>query len=86
MTLSANVTELADGLPGDLRNATVAFIDRTTAATIATVNVGANGVATFDWSVNLGTATTKTYTIGFVVSNYYNRNNTADNATVVVNK
>ena len=86
VTLSANVTELADGLPGDLRNATVAFIDRTTAATIATVNVGANGVATFDWSVNLGTATTKTYTIGFVVSNYYNRNNTADNATVVVNK
>jgi hypothetical protein len=84
--LRATVTEVADGTPGDRRNATVTFIDRATSLTIATVNCDVNGVATFDWAVNLGAAASKSYTIGFIVSNYYNRSSTADNATIVVNK
>jgi hypothetical protein len=93
VTLTANVKDISavtgdpawDNFPGNIDLATVTFIDRGTGATIATVPV-VGGVARFDWAVNLGTATTKTFTIGFMVSNYYNRSNTADNATVVVNK
>ena len=62
------------------------FIDRSTSLTIATVNVAANGTATFTWPIDLGAATSKAFTIGFVVSNYYNRNSTADNVVVTVNK
>jgi hypothetical protein len=91
--LSANVLDISsvtgdaawDNFPGNIDLATVTFIDRGTGATIATVPV-VGGVSRFDWAVNLGTATTKTFTIGFLVSNYYNRSNTADNVTVVVNK
>jgi hypothetical protein len=68
-----------DPNPGDIGNATVAFIDRATGATIATVNVGADGIARFDWA-----AAPKSYTIGFLVSNYYNRSSVADDVTVTV--
>jgi hypothetical protein len=34
----------------------------------------------------MGTATSKTFTIGFLVSGYYNRNATVDNMTLVVQK
>ena len=94
VVLSANVRDITSvtGDPsweanaGDIRNATVSFLDRGTGAILGTVAVGANGVATLNWTVDLGASTTKTYTIGFLVSNYYNRNSTTDNATVVVNK
>ena len=79
VTLTASVTELADGKPGDLTLATVQFINRANNAVLGTATVGANGIATFSWS-----ATPGTYTIGFAVGNYYTRNNTADNATITV--
>jgi len=44
------------------------------------------GTATLNWSVNLGSATSKSYTIGFAVGNYYNRTSTADNIVVTVSK
>jgi hypothetical protein len=82
-----------DATAGDIRNAQVSFIDRSTNLILGTVNValagGADpklGVATFNWAVNLGTATSKTFTIGFIVTNYYNRNQIADNVTVTVSK
>ena len=81
-----------DAYPGDIRNAQVLFVDRSTGATIASVTptlTGAGtavGTATFDWPVNLGTSKSKTFTIGIVVSYYYNRNSTSDDATVVVSK
>src|SRR4029077_7112406 len=61
--LRAVVTE-TDSDHGDLRNAAAAFINRTTGATIARVPVGADGVATFTWTVNLGTSTVQTTKIG----------------------
>jgi hypothetical protein len=81
-----------DGKAGDIRNAQVQFIDRGTNTVLGTVNVSASGdtatvgTATFNWSVNLGTATSKAFTIGFLVTNYYNRNSTLDNVNITVNK
>jgi Bacterial Ig-like domain (group 3) len=100
VVLSANVRDITavtgdaawDNFGGDIRNATVSFVDRSTAAIIATVNVALSGsdpkvgVATFNWPVNLGTATSQTISIGFIVSNYYNRNSTLDNVNITVNK
>jgi len=85
VTLSAKVGEL-DASLGDLRNASVSFINRTTGATIATVAAGPDGVASFTWTVNLGTAASQTTKIGLMVSNYYIRNSTLDDATVVITK
>ena len=81
-----------DNYPGDIRNAQVQVWDRGTNTVLGTVNVTVSGSdltigsATFNWNVNLGTATSKTYTLGFVVTNYYNRNQTADNVSVTVTK
>jgi YVTN family beta-propeller protein len=81
-----------DNYPGDIRNATVSFIDRSTNTIIGTVTPTVSGsdttvgTATYKWSVNLGTANSKSYTIGFIVGYYYNRNSTTDNVVVVVSR
>jgi Big-like domain-containing protein/Kelch motif protein len=79
---------------GDVRLAQVHFIDRTTNAFIATVNVSltdpndtTTGIATYDWNVNIGPiASSKTYTVAMIVSNYYQRNNPSDNALITVTR
>jgi YVTN family beta-propeller protein len=77
---------------GDIRNAQVSFIDRSTNMILATVPVTLSGddtktgVASYNWAVNLGTSKSKSYTIGFMVGYYYNRYNIADNALIVVSK
>jgi hypothetical protein len=100
VVLSATVKDITavigdpawDPYPGDIRNATVTFIDRATSTNIATVNVTLSGsdpklgVVTYNWPVNLGTATSKSFTIGLIVSNYYNRSSTSDDATINVSK
>jgi hypothetical protein len=81
-----------DNYAGDVRNAQVSFVDRSTNTILGTVNVSLAGTdpkigtASYVWTPSLGTATSKTYTVGFIVTNYYNRNNTIDNATVTVTK
>jgi hypothetical protein len=85
VTLQAKVSELDTSL-GDLRNASVTFVNRTTGAAIATVAAGADGIASFNWTVNLGTATSQTTKIGMMVGNYYLRNNTIDDGTVTITK
>jgi hypothetical protein len=81
-----------DANPGDIRNAQIQFWDRGTNTVLGTVNVTAGpdpatvGTATFNWAVNLGTATSKTYSIGFVATNYYNRNQSVDDVNITVNK
>jgi YVTN family beta-propeller protein len=81
-----------DANPGDIQNAQVAFVDRATNTILGIVAVRLSdsdsgiGTASYDWPVNLGMAKSKTYTIGFLVTNYYYRNSTADNAVVVVTK
>jgi VCBS repeat-containing protein len=79
--LTAAVTELPDGLAGDIQLATVQFINRSTGAVLGSATVGSDGKATFLW-----TATAGTYAIGFSVGNYYTRNNVADNVSITVTK
>jgi len=79
VTLIASVTELADGNPGDLTMATVQFINRANNAVLGTVPVGADGKASMQWTTTAGS-----YSIGFVVGNYYSRNNAADNVPITV--
>ena len=80
-----------DANPGDIRNAQVWFIDRATNTILGTANVTADGdrtvgTATYNWAVNLGTAQARTYTIGFIIGNYYYRNSDGENAVVKVSK
>jgi hypothetical protein len=81
-----------DNLPGDIRNAQVQLIDRGTNTVLATATVAATGdtatvgVATFNWSVSLGAAMSKTDTLGFNVLNYYLHNSTTDNVSITVSK
>jgi YVTN family beta-propeller protein len=81
-----------DPYPGDVRNAQVSFVDRSTNTILGTVSPTLSGsdpkvgTASFSWNVNLGTATSRSYTIGFIVGYYYRRNSTADNVVIVVSK
>ncbi|PYL38624.1 MAG: hypothetical protein DMF34_06310 [Verrucomicrobia bacterium] len=100
MTLSATVqditavpTDLAyDPYPGDIRNATVTFVNRDNGnAVIATVPVGLvsagdtkTGTATYNWNVDIGSADSVQYTVGIIVGNYYTRNASADDTIVTV--
>jgi hypothetical protein len=76
---------------GDIANAQVQFVDRSTNTILGTVAVAPSadhtiGTATLNWTPSLGTATSKTFTIGLVVTNYFTRNSTADNITVTVKR
>ena len=83
--LKARVADV-DTMPGDLTKATVAFVNRTTGLTIATVPVQADGTASFTWVVNLGTAASQTTTIGMSVGNYYFRASTLDDGKVTITR
>ena len=87
IVLSATVAEIAgDTNVGDIRNATIMFVNRETGATIATVPVAANGSATFTWNVDILLLPSKVYNIGMVVGNYYVRNSTLDDVSIEVYK
>ncbi|MFL5746889.1 MAG: autotransporter-associated beta strand repeat-containing protein [Niastella sp.] len=101
MVLSATVRDITaettasttDLFAGDISNATVTFIDRTTNTVIATVPVTLvnnqdpkTGTATYNWSVDLGTDNAKDFTIGVQVSGYYQRDASVDNTIVTVSK
>jgi hypothetical protein len=79
--------------PGDIRHATVNFINRTTGLSIGAAAISlpdpvdpAIGEAVFNWNINLGTAASQNFTVGIMVNGYYTRNNTLDNVTVTVSK
>ena len=77
--LTVSVTEFGDVALGDIKLANVTFMNRTTNAVLGTANVGADGRATLNWATTPGT-----YSVGFVVGNYYVRNNAADNVSMTV--
>jgi YVTN family beta-propeller protein len=90
--ISATTEAAGDGDPGDVRNANVTFVDRSTNAIIGTANVALTGSdqtvgeATFNWTASIGTSSSKSFTIGMIVGNAYNRNSTTEDAVVVVSK
>jgi hypothetical protein len=101
VTLSATIRDITatsdaagDASPGDIRNATVTFVDRDNGnAVIATVPVGLassgdamTGTATYDWAVNIGSAGSKQFRVGIIAGNYYTRNSSDDNAVVTVSR
>ncbi|HZN37900.1 MAG TPA: MBG domain-containing protein, partial [Planctomycetota bacterium] len=97
--LSATIQDITAVLPGsdpdqgDIRNATVTFIDRDANLPIATVPVSLvspldvkTGTATYSWNVDLGTSDGRTFMLGIVVGNHYTRNAGDDNTIVTVKK
>jgi VCBS repeat-containing protein len=86
-----------DLFAGDIRNAKVTFVNRDAAnAPIAgCVNMPVQlvsssdiktGTVTCNWSANIGSADSESFTIGIVVGNYYNRNASTDDALITVSK
>lgn len=101
VTLSATIQDISavtgstDLDPGDIRNATVSFIDRDAGNALLCSPMSivpldpANpqtGTATCSWAANLGSADSKNYRVGIVVNNYYTRNDPADDTVVTVSK
>jgi len=86
------VDPVSDPNGGDIRNATVVFVNRGTGATIGTVNVTLTGTdvkvgqGTFNWTVDIGKNSSQSFAIGMVIGNYYARNSTTDNVVVTVSK
>ncbi len=101
VTLSATIKDVTaetsdmfyDPDAGDIRNASVTFINRDTNTPIATVPINLVstadtkvGTAVFNWNVNIGSADSSQYTVGIVVGNYYDRNSADDNVVITVSK
>lgn len=100
VTLSANVQDTtvvtgalgSDPYPGDVRNATVTFIDRATNTAISppiAVNSadGRTGTVSYNWTATLPAgATAQTFRIGLVVGGYYARTSTSDDVIVNVSQ
>jgi hypothetical protein len=102
VTLSATIQDITavvadpayDPDAGDIRNATATFVNRDQAnAVLCTAPIGLvslsdpkTGTATCNWAANLGTQDSASYTVGIVVTGFYTRNSSADNAVVTVAK
>jgi|GEM_PF-663722 len=100
VTLSATVRDISataeaagDASPGDIRNASVTFINRDSGTPIATVPIGlvnmgdgTTGVATYNWAVNTASASSASYRIGVIVGGYYQRDDPSDNVTVTITR
>jgi hypothetical protein len=78
---------------GNISRATVNFVDRETGQVIArdvpVYSLGGSlttGVATYAWTVNLGSQDSVSYQIGIVVNDFYARNDTEDDPIVTVSK
>ena len=99
--LSATITDIAatleagtDTSAGDVRNATVTFVNRDTGAAISPAipvtlpnsSETSIGEAVFNWAVDLGANTAQTFRVGMRVDNYYTRDNTAEDALVTVSR
>lgn len=102
VTLSATVQDIAavagdaayDPDGGDIRNASVTFVDRERGnAVLCTATVGLvaaadllTGVASCDWAADLGSQESEVYTIGTVVSGWYAADRPADDAVVTITR
>ena len=90
----AAVDPSSDAHPGDIRNATVTFIDRDRAEIIAT-NLPIDlldpadlttGIASFPWAVDIGNADAETFNIGIRVDSFYVRDSSDDDVLLTVAK
>jgi hypothetical protein len=91
--LSVTVKDISGGA-GDIRKATVTFVNRADGSTIAgnlpvsLINPGdiTTGTASYNWSVNIGTNNSQSFTVGIIIGQDYARNSSGDDAVVTVSK
>ena len=100
VTLHATVKDItvvdavSDPAGGDISKATVVFYNRDTGVAISgaipVVLVNASdptvGTVTFNWAPTLGAANSQVFRIAMMVSTYYNRYDTSDDALVTLTK
>jgi hypothetical protein len=101
VTLAATVRDISvttdaagDVDPGDIRNATVTFVDRGNGnavlctAPVALVNPGdlQTGSAVCQWSADIGASSSQSVQVGVIVGGYYTRDSAADDAVVTISK
>ena len=97
--LSATVKDITaitgdpDVCGGNISNATLTFVNRDTNNDIATVPISLVstsdtkvGTAVYNWNVNIGSADSLDYTIGFRVNGYYTREASTDDEVITVSK
>jgi hypothetical protein len=91
--ISATPEGLTDVDPGDVRKAILSFVNRDTGVTIAYLPVTqlqgsgtSTGTVSYDWTVDIGNASSKTFKVALVVSGYYTRNAAADDVSITVSK
>ena len=101
VTLAATIKDISavlgdpayDAYPGDIRNATISFINRDN-NTIIAANVPLGlvdpndpkvAVAAFNWNVTIS-GNSQSFTIGIIIGGYYIRNSGYDNTIVTVSK
>lgn len=87
------VDPVADPDPGDIRNATVTFVNRDGGAALCTAtltlldpNDTKTASAACNWDANIGSSSGTDFTIGVVVGGYYLRNATAEDTVVSISK
>jgi VCBS repeat-containing protein len=79
---------------GDIRNATITFVNRDNNTILATnlpvaLVTSSNlttGTATYPWGTNTGVVSSKSFTVGTIVNGYYARNATNDNVIITLSK
>jgi MBG domain/MBG domain (YGX type) len=92
VTLSATITDAADGNRGDVRNAKVTFlVDGTAKCSSLPVGLVSSGdttvgAATCNVSLGYGSTGSTQYTIGIKVDGFYSRYDSSDDAVVTVSQ
>ncbi|NNE26633.1 MAG: T9SS type A sorting domain-containing protein, partial [Saprospiraceae bacterium] len=95
VSLCVNIQDIDDGNRGDIRNATITFMNRDNNTVIAGPLQVADlifpgdttlGTICYDWNVDIGNQDAVAYTVGFVIDNYYTRDHAEDNTVITVYK
>jgi len=95
VVLSANIQEVFDGYPGDIRNATITFVNRDDNTDISPAipvtdlfdpSDPTTGTVSYEWLVDIGNQTSETFTIGIVVGGCYTRDSSDDNSILTIYK
>jgi N-acetylneuraminic acid mutarotase len=92
VTLSATIADVGSGSSGDVRSATVTFVDPgnnnaplcSGPVGLASVTTSLVGTTTCTWVASLGNATVLTRTVGLQVGGYYLSTSSASNTVVTV--
>jgi len=95
VVLSANILDKNDSYRGDIRNATVTFVNRDTntpispAIPVSTLVIPGDmtlGTVSYNWNVDIGNFAAESFTVGIVVGNYYISDNSDDDTIITVYK